>query len=97
MKPLLYVGNVAESSAANPTDDPLFKKLEDEAKSQGCLSMGISAQIEGEISQLDGDDRQMFLDDLGIVESGLDRLTRASFDLLNLATYFTAGVKEVRA
>lgn len=71
--------------------------MAEEAKKQGANAMGISAQIEGELSQLEGEDKQMFLDDLGITEPGLDRLTRASFDLLNLATYFTAGVQEVRA
>ncbi len=96
-KPVLYIGNVAEEFVANPEDSPLFKVLEAEAKKQGALAIGISAQLEHELSQLDGEDKQMFLDDLGITVSGLDRITRASFELLKLATYFTAGVKEVRA
>ena len=97
LKPVLYVGNVAESAVANPESEPLYKKMEEEAKLQGANAMGISAKIEGELAQLEGEDKQMFLDDLGIKQPGLDRLTRASFDLLNLATYFTAGVQEVRA
>lgn len=97
LKPVLYVGNVAESAVANPEEEPLYKVMAEEAKKQGANAMGISAQIEGELSQMEGEDKQMFLEDLGIKTPGLDRLTRASFDLLNLATYFTAGVQEVRA
>lgn len=96
-KPMLYVGNVAEEFVANPDKSDLFISMKNEAEKQGAKAIGISAQIEGELSQLEGEDKTMFLDDLGIKESGLDRLTRASFDLLNLATYFTAGVQEVRA
>ena len=97
LKPVLYVGNVAESAVANPEEEPLYKLMAEEAKRQGANAMGISAQIEGELSQMEGEDKQMFLEDLGIKTPGLDRLTRASFELLNLATYFTAGVQEVRA
>src|SRR5699024_4725642 len=57
----------------------------------------ISAKIEEEIAQLDDDEKEMFLEELGIEESGLDQLIRASYDLLGFATYFTAGEKEVRA
>ena len=97
LKPILYVGNVEEKFVANPEESQLFQKMKEEANKQKANSIGISAQIEGEISQLKGEDQKMFLDDLGIKQSGLKRLTRASFELLNLATYFTAGVKEVRA
>ncbi len=97
LMPILYVGNVAEEFVANPEDAPLYKVMEEEAKRQGAVSIGISASLEGELAQLEGEDKQMFLDDLGIKTSGLDRLTRASFELLNLSTYFTAGVQEVRA
>ena len=97
IKPIIYVGNVAESDVADPEQSELFQKMKAYAISQGAGALGVSAQIEGEIAQLDGEDKEMFLDDLGITESGLDKLTRATFDLLNLATYFTAGVKEVRA
>lgn len=97
LKPLIYVGNVAESHVANPEQSELYIKMKNEAEKQGAKALGISAKIEGELAQLEGEDRQMFLDDLGVKQSGLDRLTRATFELLNLATYFTAGVKEVRA
>lgn len=94
---MIYVGNVAEEFVADPSKSELFNIMKNEAEKQGAKAMGISAKIEGELAQLEGEDKIMFLDDLGIKESGLDRLTRASFDLLNLATYFTAGVQEVRA
>ena len=97
LKPLLYVGNVAEEFVATPEKSELYLILEKEAKEQGAVSIGISAAIEGELAQLEGEDKEMFLDDLGITSSGLDRLTRASFELLNLSTYFTAGKLEVRA
>lgn len=97
LKPILYVGNVAESEVANPELSDLYLKMKDEAEKQGAKSIGISAQIEGELSQMEGEDKIMFLDDLGITTPGLDRLTRASFELLELSTYFTAGVQEVRA
>ena len=97
IKPILYVGNVAEEYVANPTKSELFQTMLKEAKKQNSNAIGISAQIEGELCKIEGEDKQMFLDDLNIKESGLDKLTRASFELLNLSTYFTAGVEEVRA
>lgn len=97
MKPILYVGNVEEKYVASPEDSALFQQLKTEATKQGAKAIGISAKIEGELSVLSDEDKQMFLEDLNIKESGLSIITRASFELLNLATYFTAGVKEVRA
>ena len=97
LKPILYVANVAEKFVANPKKSKYFQIMKQEADKQKAVSIGISAAIEGELSQLDHEDKKIFLDDLGITVSGLDRLTRASFELLNLATYFTAGKKEVRA
>ena len=97
LKPLLYVGNVAEEFVATPEKAELYLVMKAEADKQGAVSIGISAAIEGELAQLEGEDKEMFLEDLGITHSGLDRLTRASFELLNLSTYFTAGVQEVRA
>ena len=97
IKPILYVGNVAEEFVANPEEAKLFQVMKAEADKQKAGSLGISVKIEGELAQLEGEDKQMFLDDLGITQTGLNRLTRASFELLNLATYFTAGVQEVRA
>lgn len=97
IKPMLYVGNVAEEHVASPSDSELFKKLEVLAKADNSGVIGISAKIESELVELPEEDREMFLEDLNITTSGLDVLTRAAFELLNLATYFTAGVQEVRA
>ncbi|MCC3161101.1 MAG: redox-regulated ATPase YchF [Mollicutes bacterium PWAP] len=97
IKPILYVGNVHEKYVSNPEKSELFQKLQILAEKENQVSIGISVKIEGELAQMDGDDLEMFLDDLNIEESGLFRLTKASFKLLNLETYFTAGVKEVRA
>lgn len=97
LKPVLYVGNVEEKFVSNQDGSELFLKMKTEAEKEGAKAIGISAKIESELVELDEDDREMFLEDLNITESGLDILTRASFELLNLATYFTAGVQEVRA
>ena len=67
------------------------------AEAQGAASVVISAKIEEEISQLEPDEAEMFLEELGLAEAGLDRLIRAGYDLLGLQTYFTAGPKEARA
>ncbi|MCP4336811.1 MAG: redox-regulated ATPase YchF [Mycoplasma sp.] len=97
LKPIIYVGNVAEEYVSNPYDSPLFKLLEKEAEKQGAESIGISAQIEHDLSQMEDEDKKLFLEDLNIKESGLDRLIKSSFKLLSLETYFTAGIKEVKA
>ena len=94
-KPILYVCNVAEDEAAtgNAHSDAVAKM----AAEQGAASVVISARIEEEISQLDADEADMFLEELGLQEAGLDRLIRAGYELLGLQTYFTVGPKEARA
>jgi hypothetical protein len=94
-KPILYVCNVEEAAAAS--GNALSEKVADMAAAQGAAHVVISAQIEEEISQLDRDEAQMFLDEMGLEEAGLDRLIRAGYTLLNLETYFTVGPKEARA
>ncbi len=94
-KPVLYVCNVGESAAA--TGNAFSAKVAEMAAAEGNAHVVISAQIEEEISQLDVDEAQMFLDEMGLEEAGLDRLIRAGYELLNLATYFTVGPKEARA
>ncbi len=94
-KPVLYVCNVDEGSAA--TGNEFSAKVEAMAKEQGAATVVISAQIEEEISQLDAEEAEMFLSEMGLEEAGLDRLIRAGYDLLNLETYFTVGPKEARA
>lgn len=96
-KPVLYIANVSEDDVANPETSEHLQTVKEIAEAEGAEVVGISAAIEEEIAALDDDERDMFLEDLGIKEPGLNRVIRRSYDLLNLGTYFTAGVKEVRA
>ena len=91
-KPLMYVANVDESGGG-----PHLEALQRMAAAEGAQVVPICAAIEAEIAQLDEADRAVFLDDLGMAEAGLDRVIRAAYELLRLQTFFTAGVKEVRA
>jgi len=93
-KPVLYVGNVNESGF---TDNSHLTKLLDYANNENSQVVAICANIEAEIAELDDEDKQGFLEEMGQAESGLDRLINAGYSLLGLQTYFTAGVKEVRA
>ena len=94
-KPILYVCNVDEGSAASGNEFSV--QVEKMAAEQGAAMVIISAQIEEEISQLDTEEAAMFLEEMGLEEAGLDRLIRAGHKLLNLETYFTVGPKEARA
>ncbi|MBU3030620.1 redox-regulated ATPase YchF [Paracoccus marinaquae] len=94
-KPVLYVCNVAEDEAASGNDRTA--SVAGMALAQGAGHVVISARIEEEISQLDPEEAQMFLSEMGLDEAGLDRLIRAGYDLLGLQTYFTVGPKEARA
>ncbi len=93
-KPAMYVGNVSEDGFEN---NPLLDRLKEYAAKQNAPVVAISAAIEAEIGEMDEADRDEFLASLGMEEPGLNRLIRAAFKLLGLQTYFTAGVKEVRA
>ena len=98
MKPIIYVANVADNEAAKePLGNAMYCALKEEAKKEGAEVIAICAQVEAEIAELDAEDQAAFLADLGIEESGLDRLIRASYSLLGLISYLTAGPKEVRA
>jgi len=95
-KPVLYVCNVDEASIK--TGNKFVDALKNEVKDEKAEVLVIAAAIEAEITQLDSyDDRQAFLNDLGLAESGVSKLIKAAYRLLNLSTYFTAGEKEVRA
>jgi GTP-binding protein YchF len=94
-KPVLYVCNVEEASAA--TGNEYSKLVEERAKAEGAQSVVISARIEEEIAQLPPDDRDEYLETLGLSEPGLARLIRSGYALLDLITYFTVGPKETRA
>ena len=93
-KPAMYVGNVAEDGFEN---NPMLDRLKEYAAKQNAPVVAISAAIEAEIGEMEEADRKEFLDSMGMEEPGLNRLIRAAFTLLGLQTYFTAGVKEVRA
>lgn len=95
-KPVMYICNVDEASAKHGND--FVKKVVEMAKDENANVLVICAAIEAEIAELDDfEDRKTFLADLGLTESGVEKLIRGAYDLLNLATYFTAGEKEVRA
>ena len=93
-KPAMYVANVSDSGFTN---NPLLDQLSEYAKSQHAPIVAICASIESEIADMEDSDKLDFLTDMGMEEPGLNRLIRAAFYLLGLQTYFTAGVKEVRA
>ncbi len=94
-KPVLYVANVAEDDLLG--EHPFVAQVQAIAAAEGAKVVTICGKLEAEISELDGDEKQAFLHDMGLEEPGLDRLIRSGYELLGLITYFTAGVKEVRA
>ena len=93
-KPAMFVANVAEDGFEN---NPFLDRLREYADAQNAPVVAISAKMEAEMADMNDEDRQMFLEELGQTEPGLNRLIRSAFQLLGLQTYFTAGVKEVRA
>jgi GTP-binding protein YchF len=93
-KPAMYVGNVSDHGFVN---NPLLDRLTEYATARNAPVVAICASIESEIADLSDEDKKEFLADMGMTEPGLDRLIRGAFKLLGLQTYFTAGVKEVRA
>ena len=98
MKPVIYAANVAEDDFQKGIENnPFVNKVKEIAAREGSEVMPVSAKIEEEISQLDGEEKAMFLEELGMSESGLDRLIKASYTLLGLISYLTAGEPEVRA
>ncbi len=94
IKPTMYIANVTDDGFEN---NPLLDKVAELAQKEGAAVVAVCAAIEAELSQLEDEDKAEFLEDLGIAEPGLDRVIRAAYSLLGLQTYFTAGVKEVRA
>ncbi len=94
IKPVMYIANVNEDGFEN---NPLLAKVEEYAAAEGSFVVPICAAIESDIAELDDEDKADFLSEMGFEEPGLNRVIRAGYSLLNLETYFTAGVKEVRA
>lgn len=98
MKPVLYAANLGEDDFAKGVENnPCYMQVVDFAKAEGSEVIPVSARIEEEVSQLEADEKAMFLEELGMNESGLDRLIKASYELLGLISYLTAGEPEVRA
>ena len=98
LKPVIYVANVSDLEAGKePVGNANYDALKSQAEKEHSQIISICAQLEAEIAELDDEDKQAFLDDLGIEESGLDRLIKASYSLLGLISYLTAGQQEVRA
>ena len=96
-KPVLYCANISEDGISSADQNPYVVKVKEIAASEKAEVIVICAKIEEELSQIDDDEKQMFLEDLGISEPGLDKLIKASYKLLGLISYLTAGEKEVRA
>ncbi|WP_377887218.1 redox-regulated ATPase YchF [Alkalihalobacillus sp. R86527] len=96
-KPVLYVANVDEDDLLDPADNEHVAQVREYAAKEGAEVIVVCAKIESELAELDGEEKDAFLEDIGIAEPGLNKLIRASYDLLGLATYFTAGEQEVRA
>ncbi|MEN9724883.1 MAG: putative GTP-binding protein [Pseudomonadota bacterium] len=94
VKPVMYIANVDESGFDN---NPLLDKIIELGKKENAPVVSICAKIEAEISDLEDEEKLLFLSELGLDEPGLNRVIRAAYSLLGLETYFTAGVKEVRA
>lgn len=98
IKPIIYVANISEDQIGDEfKNTDVYKSLDNLAKSEGAQLLTICAGIESELAELDGEEKKAFLDDLGIKESGLDSLIKASYSLLGYISFLTAGPKEVRA
>ncbi|GAA0858304.1 redox-regulated ATPase YchF [Aliiglaciecola litoralis] len=94
LKPTMYVANVNEDGFEN---NPYLDEVKRIAEQENAVVVAVCAEIESEIAELDDDERAEFMEDMGLEEPGLNRVIRAGYSLLTLQTYFTAGVKEVRA
>lgn len=97
LKPMIYVANMSDEEIADPEANPYFQQVKEFAKEEQNIVVPVCASIEEELSSLDKEEKTMFLEELGIKESGLDTVIKAAYSILDLCTYFTAGVQEVRA
>ena len=96
-KPIIYVANISEDDIRNRFELPMVKAVMAKAQEENTIAIPVSAQIESEVAQLEADEKREFLNDLGLEYSGLEEIIRATYKLLGLITYFTAGEKESRA
>ncbi len=97
MKPILYIANVSEEQLSNAENDENVKKVKEYAKQENAAVIPLCVKIEEELASLDGEDQKEMLEALGLEESGLDKVIKASYDLLGLMSFLTAGEPEVRA
>ena len=97
MKPILYIANVSEEQLSNPFEDEYVKQVVEYAKTENAEVIPLCVKIEEELASLDGEDKKEMLDAMGLQESGLDKVIKASYDLLGLMSFLTAGESEVRA
>lgn len=96
-KPLIYAANLAEEDLGHPENNPHFLAVKTRAEKEGAACMPISAALEAQLNLLSIEDRELFLSEIDVHDTGLNRLVRATYDLLDLATFFTVGDDEVRA
>ena len=97
LKPMIYVANMSEEEIGDPENNENYQKVKAYAEAENNLVIPISAKIEEELSEMDKEDKDMFLQDLGISESGLDKVIKAAYNILGLCTFLTAGEDECRA
>ncbi len=97
LKPIIYAANMDESGVADYEKNPYFQTVQAIAAKENAQVLPVCAKLEAEIAELDGEEKQMFLDDMGMSESGLDRLIKASYTLLGLISFLTSGEDECRA
>ena len=97
LKPVIYAANLDEEGFADPEAVEYYQQVKARAAAEGAQVVPVCAKLEAEIAELDGEEKAMFLEDLGISESGLDRLVKASYTLLGLISYLTSGEDECRA
>ena len=97
IKPMIYVANIDEDSLMDIDNNPMYKMVEEYAVARNASVIPVSAKVEEDLSSLEDEEKEIFLQELGVEESGLDRLVKASYNILNLRTFFTAGPMEIRA
>ena len=97
LKPVIYAANLDEDGFSHPHEVDYYRQVEERAREQGAQVIPVCARLEAEIAQLEPEEKQLFLDDLGVPESGLDRLVKASYTLLGLISFLTSGEDECRA
>ena len=97
LKPVIYAANLDEDGFSDPEGVAYYQQVKERAASEGAQVIPVCAKLEAEIAELEPEEKKMFLDDLGVAESGLDRLVKASYTLLGLISYLTSGEDECRA